>query len=242
MLLYTDDKNLDDNVLEIAKKLNASLVNKTPSDAYLQYDSDGLSLITDPLNIKSKIHVDFLKGKVGWRIKRFQHESSLKKALGKNKEDVTIFDATAGFLSDTMIFLSLGHKVIAVEKNKIVFHLVSDAIRRASTKLEFINKLDFRCADSFDLYQSLKHKCDIVYLDPMYPITKKNQKKSGLIEAIKFLQRKENLVEDGEDLIGKFMMDDFKKIIIKRPLKSPKKYSNINYQVKGSTTRFDIYL
>ena len=76
----------------------------------------------------------------------------------------------------------------------------------------------------------------------MYPITKKNQKKSGLIEAIKFLQRKENLVEDGDDLIDKFMMNDFKKIIIKRPLKSPKKYSNINYQIKGSTTRFDIYL
>ena len=34
-------------------------------------------------HIRSKIHVDFLKGKVGWRIKRSQHESNLKKALGK---------------------------------------------------------------------------------------------------------------------------------------------------------------
>jgi 16S rRNA (guanine1516-N2)-methyltransferase len=141
-----------------------------------------------------------------------------------------------------MIFLSLGHKVIAIEKNKIVFHLVNDAIKRASKELEFINKLDFRCGDSFNLYQSFKDQCDIVYLDPMYPVIKKNQKKSGAIEAIKFLQKQENFIDDSEELINKFLNNDFKKIILKRPLKSKKKYSNINYQVKGSTTRFDIYL
>jgi 16S rRNA (guanine1516-N2)-methyltransferase len=35
---------------------------------------------------------------------------------------------------------------------------------------------------------------------------------------------------------------DCKKLILKRPLKSKKIYSNINYQVKGSTTKFDIYI
>ncbi|MFL2717026.1 MAG: hypothetical protein ACJ0E9_00665 [Gammaproteobacteria bacterium] len=38
------------------------------------------------------------------------------------------------------------------------------------------------------------------------------------------------------------MKYNYKKIIVKRPLKSEKKYSNINYQVKGKTTRFDIYI
>ena len=242
MLIYATESNLDDNVLGIAESLDSKIINKIPVEPHLQYDSDGLALITDPLNIRSKIHVDFLKGKVGWRIKRSQHESNLKKALGKNKDSITIYDATAGFLADSMIFLSLGHKVIAIEKNKIVFHLVNDAIKRASKELEFINKLDFRCGDSFNLYQSLKDQCDIVYLDPMYPVTKKNQKKSGAIEAIKFLQKQENFIDDSEELINKFLNNDFKKIILKRPLKSKKKYSNINYQVKVSTTRFDIYL
>ncbi len=242
MLIYADESNLDDHVLGIAENLDSKVINKIPLEPHLHYDSDGLALIIDPLNVKSKIHIDFLKGKVGWRIKRSQHESNLKKALGKNKKDITIFDATAGFLSDSMIFLSLGHKVIAVEKNKIIFHLVNDAIKRASRKLEFIKKLDFRCGDSFNLYQDFKDQCDIVYLDPMYPILKKNQKKSGSIEAIKFLQKYENSSEDNEELINNFLSNDFKKIILKRPLKSKKKYSNINYQVKGSTTRFDIYL
>ena len=43
-------------------------------------------------------------------------------------------------------------------------------------------------------------------------------------------------------MINDFMRLDYKKIILKRPLKSKKIYSNINYQVKGRTTRFDIYL
>ena len=47
---------------------------------------------------------------------------------------------------------------------------------------------------------------------------------------------------DEEEIIDIFMKYNYKKIIVKRPLKSEKKYSNINYQVKGKTTRFDIYI
>ena len=43
-------------------------------------------------------------------------------------------------------------------------------------------------------------------------------------------------------MIKKFLEYDHKKIILKRPLKFRKNYSNINYQVLGKTTRFDIYL
>ena len=33
-----------------------------------------------------------------------------------------------------------------------------------------------------------------------------------------------------------------KKIILKRPIKSEKLCNNINYQIKGKSTRFDIYI
>ena len=38
------------------------------------------------------------------------------------------------------------------------------------------------------------------------------------------------------------MEEGYQKLILKRPLKAKKLYSNINYQVKGKSTRFDIYL
>ena len=52
----------------------------------------------------------------------------------------------------------------------------------------------------------------------------------------------EKISPDENILIENFFKTDYKKLILKRPLKSKKIYSNINYQVKGSTTRFDIYL
>ena len=70
MLVYADESNLDDHVLGIAENLDSKVINKIPLEPHLQYDSDGLALIIDPSNIKSKIHIDFLKGKVGWRIKK----------------------------------------------------------------------------------------------------------------------------------------------------------------------------
>ena len=52
----------------------------------------------------------------------------------------------------------------------------------------------------------------------------------------------ERIPADKNSLIDNFIKLDYKKLILKRPLKSEKLYSNINYQVKGKTTRFDIYL
>ena len=82
-----------------------------------------------------------MKGKTGWRIKRAEHEGNLKKALGKTRDRLAIFDATAGLLTDTMIFLSLGHIVVAIEQSKIIFLLVQDAIRRAQSKIPFLDNL-----------------------------------------------------------------------------------------------------
>ena len=76
----------------------------------------------------------------------------------------------------------------------------------------------------------------------MYPILKNNIKKSGELSAIRSILAIENLSSNEDSLINNFMGIDYKKIILKRPLKSKKIYSNINYQVKGRTTRFDIYL
>jgi 16S rRNA (guanine1516-N2)-methyltransferase len=76
----------------------------------------------------------------------------------------------------------------------------------------------------------------------MYPILKKNVKKSGEISAIRSILEIEDLIDDEDNIITNFMKLDCKKLILKRPLKSKKIYSNINYQVKGSTTKFDIYI
>ena len=243
MQIYIKKENIDQNVQNISDYLESSLVFDKPNKPhYLIYDSNGLSYIKDSKNPREILHINFLKGALGWRMKRAQHESNLKKALGKNTNQLAIFDATAGLLTDTMIFLSLGHKVVAVEQSKILFSLVSDAIFRAENDIPELKNLKFINGNSIDVYREKNYQFDAVYLDPMYPILKKNIKKSGNLETIKHILKLENLDKDNDEIISMFLESNYRKIIVKRPLKSKKNYSNINYQVKGKTTRFDIYL
>ena len=218
------------------------VTDKPSANNYFVYDSNGLSFVKDSINPKEILHVDFLSGTLGWRLKRVNHERNLRKALGKTDKQLSIFDSTAGLLTDTMIFLSLGHKVVAVEQSKIIYSLVKDAILRAKNKIPELKNLTFFNDNSLEVYKSISKGFDVIYLDPMYPSSHKKNKKSGRLANIKKILEIENLTDNGENLVKDFFNLEYKKIILKRPLKYRKNYSNINYQVLGKTTRFDIYL
>ena len=243
MKIYVSNKDFIKNVEDASIFLKAEITFDIPKNkSYLFYDEDGLSYIKDASNPRKRLHVDFLKGKLAWRVKRSQHEGNIKKALGKHKRTLSIFDATAGLLFDSMIFLSLGHKVVALEQSKIIYSLVKDALDRADNKISYLKNLKFINEDSITFYKKNYEKFDVIYLDPMYPMIKKSTKKKGNIEHIKKILEYEGLKREDSEIIEEFLKCKFKKIILKRPLKSKKTYSNINYQVKGKTTKFDIYL
>ena len=218
------------------------VTDKPSANNYFVYDTNGLSFVKDSINPKEILYIDFLKGTLGWRLKRVNHERNLRKALGKTDKQLLIFDSTAGLLTDTMIFLSLGHKVVAVEQSKIIYSLVKDAILRAKNKIPELKNLTFFNDNSLEVYKNISKGFDVIYLDPMYPSSHKKNKKSGRLANIKKILEIENLTDNGENLVKDFFNLEYKKIILKRPLKYRKNYSNINYQVLGKTTRFDIYL
>ena len=227
----------------IANFSNLEKVTDKPSaNNYFVYDTNGLSFVKESINPKEVLHIDFLKGTLGWRLKRVNHERNLRKALGKTDKQLSIFDSTAGLLTDTMIFLSLGHKVVAVEQSKIIYSLVKDAILRAKNMIPELKNLIFLNDNSLNVYKSISKGFDVIYLDPMYPSSHKKNKKSGRLANIKKILEIENLTDNGENLVKEFFNLEYKKIILKRPLKYRKNYSNINYRVLGKTTRFDIYL
>ena len=134
---------------------------KPSANNYFVYDSNGLSFVKDSKNPKEVLHIDFLSGTLGWRLKRVNHERNLRKALGKTDKQLSIFDSTAGLLTDTMIFLSLGHKVVAVEQSKIIYSLVKDAILRAKNKIPELKNLIFLNDNSLDVYKSMSKGFDV---------------------------------------------------------------------------------
>ena len=125
---------------------------------------------------KECLSFDFLKGRLFNRLKRIEHESLIKKAIGKNKAQLKIFDATAGSLIDTIIFLKLGHKVVACEQSKILYRLLNDAILRAKKEYDFFDNLSFINSDSAVIIDSYLDS-DIFYFDPMFEEVKQNIKK-----------------------------------------------------------------
>ena len=223
MQIYLEQPHLDNNIRDVSKKSELDIVFEAPSSgSYFIYDSKGLSFIINADNPKNFLNVNFLTGKLGWRIKRAEHESNLKKALGKTKESLCIFDATAGLLADSLIFLSLGHQVVAVEQSKIMYLLINDAIHRAQDAIPFLKNVKLMNANSIDVFKKSDKTFDVVYLDPMYPLMKKNIKKSGDLDIVRSILEIERIPADDNSLIDNFIKLDYKKLILKRPLRSEK--------------------
>ena len=190
---------------------------------------------------KESLSFDFLKGRLFNRLKRIEHESLIKKAIGKNKAQLKIFDTTAGSLIDTIIFLKLGHKVVACEQSKIVYRLLNDAILRAKKEYDFFDNLSFINSDSAVIIDSYLDS-DIFYFDPMFEEVKQNIKRSGTLQKIGNVLSFEKLEDTSAQIFDHMLKKKYKKVIVKRPIKSNPLYEKINYQVKGKAIRYDVYI
>ena len=190
---------------------------------------------------KESLSFDFLKGRLFNRLKRIEHESLIKKAIGKNKAQLKIFDATAGSLIDTIIFLKLGHKVVACEQSKILYRLLNDAILRAKKEYDFFDNLSFINLDSAVIIDSYLDS-DIFYFDPMFEEVKQNTKRSGTLQKIGNVLSFEKLEDTSAQIFDHVLKKKYKKVIVKRPIKSNPLYEKINYQVKGKAIRYDVYV
>jgi 16S rRNA (guanine1516-N2)-methyltransferase len=153
---------------------------------------------------QNPVYIDFLpptKSNLGKRLNKQSNGEMLLKAAGINKMvDAIVYDLTAGFAQDSMIFASSENvkEVHMVERDPVVGLLLSDAMRR----LELISTLDeLICSDLIHRAKFLKEKLklhtvdgrefasqlivskdsnvnfkqpDICYLDPMFPPRQKS--------------------------------------------------------------------
>ena len=207
---------------------------------HLNLSEAGLSFFHPDARSTNQFRIDFDSGSTGWRTKRANHETLIKKALGKSDKPLKILDCTAGMLQDTLLFLSLGHHVIALEQSKILFHLLQDGINRTGNKSVF-NKLELIHTNACSYAVQAKH-FDVIYFDPMYPPSKKNALSSGQLEYISKILEVESLTNNPMNDFEVLQLIPAKKMIVKRPLKAKSFSSQINYQVLGKATRFDVYI
>ena len=145
------------------------------SNNTINFDRDSLVLQEDNLyfNFKKEraltpLKIDIQKGALGWRLARAQHETHLKKAIGKTDRPLRILDATAGLLGDSMIMLALGHSVTAYEQSKILYTMLNNELDQLSETDS--NLLNFKLINSNVCETNFNEKSfDVIYFDPMYP-------------------------------------------------------------------------
>ena len=240
--LVCPSANLQGLAEELASNLriNAIISNQPTDQPYLYLSEAGLSFFHPEARSKNKFQIDFNSGSTGWRVKRANHEKLIKKALGKSDRPLNILDCTAGMLQDTLLFLSLGHNVTALEQSKILFYLLQDALKRSDDQSIF-EKLDLIHTNACS-YAAQAKNFDVVYFDPMYPSTKKNALTSGKLDYITKILEIETLNNDSLEDFELLQLIPAKKMVVKRSIKAEPFSNQINYQVAGKTTRFDVYI
>ena len=227
---------------ELENELNL-VANKT-----INLDHDSLVLQEDNLyfNFKKEraltpLKINIQKGALGWRLARAQHETHLKKAIGKTDRPLRILDATAGLLGDSMIMLALGHSVTAYEQSKILYMLLNNELNQLSeTDSHLIN---FQLINSNVCETKFNEESfDVIYFDPMYPEDKASSARRSDLKKINSILEIEGLASDPESTFTYLRNIPSTKLIVKRPLKADAFKGSINYQIKGKSVRFDIYL
>ena len=238
--------NLDEleskNLKEIETQLNLT------SNNTINHDRDSLVFQEDNLyfNFKKEraltpLKIDIQKGALGWRLARAQHETHLKKAIGKTDQPLRILDATAGLLGDSMIMLALGHSVTAYEQSKILYTMLNNQLNQLSETDS--NLLNFQLINSNVCETKFSEESfDVIYFDPMYPEDKASNARRSDLKKINSILQIEGLASDPESTFTYLRNIPSTKLIVKRPLKADAFKGSINYQVFGKSVRFDIYL
>lgn len=229
-------------MLSQAVKLRIELLGLNPLDLdpVLSASNDyHIELFEQKLSVSHKkekhhVFVDFQSKQLKFRSQaHLNAELVIKAVLGKKKQPRTIMDCTAGFGKDAYLMSLAGCQISAYESNPLMCALLKDGLNRAGIESITVYKKDA-------LQNIQKTNCEIIYIDPMYPATKKSAKNNKQMTFLQSFVGHQGQM--AEDLFEQAKLSKAKKIVIKRPVKADyvcnKKPTS---QIIGKAARFDIY-
>ena len=159
------------------------------------------------------------------------------------KERPYIVDATAGLGRDSLILAALGFEITMLERSPILHTELQKALKAAKKILpDTTARLRLIHADAIDWLKALPNDQhpDIIYLDPLFPESKKSASVNKEMVMLRNLLGKEH---DHADLFETAMTCAKLRVVVKRSRLA----SNIveraaNFSLTGKSCRFDIYL
>lgn len=227
-------RELDEDEFPKLKKFGESL----PSDLIFEWEINQFWLHSDvskerPVGIE--IDQDLLRHEEYFKRSSI-HKELLGKAIGiKGSYRPKVLDLTAGLLGDSLLLLSYGCEVWAVERHPVVQFLIQSALQTAiHPKLK---NFHFLPMEAHEALASLE-EFDVIYFDPMFEDA--NEKTAPRKQMRIF----RNLIGSDSDAIDVFKIakaSNFKRLVIKRPRRSLPLAANPSVEYIGKSTRYDVY-
>ncbi len=193
----------------------------------------------------------------GWGdgpLRRRLHQSSRKDALLRacsleRKRRLNIVDATGGFGRDAWLLASSGARVKVVERNPVVAWLLQHSRAEEYGRCRSLAEcIEIHQADAAVFLRQMEEEaCDIVYLDPMFPVRRKKLKNSQRIELLRAVTRFEGSNDSLQGLLELALRCARHRVVLKRPRgvavisADSLKVRCGFYSLTGSSSRFDVY-
>ncbi|MFL2646394.1 MAG: class I SAM-dependent methyltransferase [Dehalococcoidia bacterium] len=241
--------NIKNRVKKLSERLNLPIIHSmNVSNEFILVVHDNRVELFNNTKKMSPLTVDFSSRKFLNRISQPSKNTLIGRAIGIGKSENFIVDLTAGLGRDTVQMACMGHRVVAIERDPIVFTLLEDGVERARTENflseDIIERISIKFGDSFSYLADMSNIPSIAYIDPMYSI----QRKSALPNYE--MQILNSLIGPGDEfeisrLINSALIQGIPKVVVKRskniPRIKPLQDRAPNFSIIGTTICFDIY-
>ena len=214
-------------------------------------DEEGLRLSLIETANQLAIRADFHRPTVRYRRDKGGGRNELiAKALGlKSGYAPQVLDATAGLGADAFVLASLGCQLRMLERVPEIRCLLQAALMEAQS---FADKFDpelsvilkrmqlvSACSHQY-MEQLVGTRPEIVYLDPMFP---ESRKRSLVKKEMQVLQALVGADSDAYLLLERARNYAQKRVVVKRPKIAPfLAEQKPDFQVLGKSNRYDVYL
>ncbi|GBE08654.1 MAG TPA: hypothetical protein ENG90_00685 [Gammaproteobacteria bacterium] len=230
-LLESCLSSLPAELINALSLLNLPICSEAPVSGYfLSCENNGLVLNTE----KGEKIQPVLSKPAG-----FTGKQPLLRALAPARGGIVI-DATAGLAGDSLKLALIANRVIAIERNPVVFALLVSALSLArSSALSGIEKIEAKYGDAIELIKQLP-ATDVIFMDPMFP---PKRKRSALPpKSVRVLREIVGDDRDDEKLLRVARQHALRRVVVKRPLHSPPLANDHVALHEGKVVRYEVYL
>jgi len=160
----------------------------------------------------------------------------LARAIGiKPGKRPFVLDLTGGLLGDSLLMLSMGCRVVTVERNPMIAFLIESALKNASHSL--LTDFQFHSMEALNALQKFTD-VETIFFDPMFEDL---HQKSIPQKEMRIFRELLGGDHDSEEVLKACFKTSADRVVVKRPRLS--RFLGLTPQVeyKGKSTRYDVY-